>query len=123
MLASTSFANIADLHVLLMERGGEIRVAGSLVEALDIVNERNPLHLIVYDMGMLGEDARGLLRATLKLHPQAGILALCREEDDEVSALADRVEFSPHEASAPELLEALSSAWEKARRGIGSSMR
>lgn len=123
MLASTSFANIADLHALLMERGGEIRVAGSLVEALDIVNERSPLHLIVYDMEMLGEDARGLLRATLKLHPQAGILALCREEDDEISSMADRVEFSPHEASAPELLEALSRAWGKARRGIESSLR
>ena len=47
------------------------------------LNERNPLHLIVYDMEMLGEDARGLLRATLKLHPQAGILTLCGAEGDD----------------------------------------
>lgn len=117
MLACEPNANIADLQALLMEQGAEIRAAGNLVEALDLVNARTPLHLIVYSMALLGEDARGLLRATLKLHPQAGILALCARDDEKIPSMADRIEFTDAGSTAPELLEALSRAWEKAGKG------
>ncbi len=117
MLACEPNANIADFRALLTNHGAEITVAGNLVEALDSVNEKSLLHLIVYGMDLLGEDARGLLRATLKLHPQAGILALCGAEDQKVSSMSERVEFTLADSSAKDLLEALSRAWNKARQG------
>ncbi|MGD9873204.1 MAG: histidine kinase dimerization/phospho-acceptor domain-containing protein [Kiritimatiellia bacterium] len=123
MLACEPNANIADFQALLMEQGAEIKVAGSLVEALDLVNARTPLHLIVYSMGLLGEDARGLLRATLKLQPHAAILALCAVEEEAIGSMSDRIEFANADCSAQELLEAISRAWEKARHEAESVRR
>mgnify|MGYP001605367249 CR=1 FL=1 len=81
------------LDETLRQAGVAVERVDNVVSALSRVESGKPLHAIVFDKDLLGNEAVGLLRAMIKLCPSTGLVVLCDDPDREMQDLVNNVVF------------------------------
>ena len=83
----------AGLDHRLTELGVRVIPVDSVITALARVEEDRNLDVMILDKYLLGQEAKGLLKAILKLQPAAGIVVLCDDPASESEGLTPDVVF------------------------------
>ena len=71
---------------------------------------------MILDRSVLGDEAKALLRAILKLRPSAGIVVLAEDEDEQFQDIVADVVFLPTGTPADNIIQAMVEAKSLASR-------
>jgi len=77
----------------LTELGVRLTSVDSVISALARIEEDKNIDVMILDKYLLGQEAKGLLKAILKLQPMAGIVVLCDDPASESEGLSPDVIF------------------------------
>jgi hypothetical protein len=77
----------------LTELGVRLTPVDSVISALARIEEDKNIDVMILDKYLLGQEAKGLLKAILKLQPLAGIVVLCDDPASESEGLSPDVIF------------------------------
>ena len=98
---------LAPLQHCLKSIGARIENVDSIISVLSRIEENLNLDAIVISNQLLGQEARGLLKAMIKLRPSAGIVVLCENPDSESAGLSNEVVFISSRSNPNQLLTVL----------------
>ncbi|MFO7871503.1 MAG: hypothetical protein R6V03_08740 [Kiritimatiellia bacterium] len=93
-----------DLSRRLAKLGLETVSVDNIASALSTVQEHDRLDAMMLDERLMGTETAGLLKAVLKLRPEAGIVVLCENPRSQPKELAGEVVFVPHDVPLESLL-------------------
>jgi len=91
-----------------------IEYADSIVDTLSRIEHGNDLNAIIINSATLGQEREGLLRAIVKLCPQAGLVVIDKNTQSDQTMSSDVV-FVPHTYSPPQIAQAMIEARTLAR--------
>ena len=91
----------------LTELGARVIGVDNVMSALARIEEDRNLDAMILDKYLLGQEAKGLLRAILKLQPLAGVVVLCDDPGLESGGLASDVVFVEGHADPNKVLASL----------------
>ena len=77
----------------LTDLGVRLTTVDNVISALARIEEDKNIDVMILDKYLLGQEAKGLLKAILKLQPTAGIVVLCDDPASESEGLAPDVIF------------------------------
>ncbi|MBN1558099.1 MAG: hypothetical protein JW951_08130, partial [Lentisphaerae bacterium] len=87
--------------------GVRVETAGAIADALARIEESRRLDAVVIHAALLRNVAAGLLRAVLKLRPDAAVVVMSEPEPRPAPSLAEQVVFTPESADPDSVILAL----------------
>ncbi|MBN1671718.1 MAG: hypothetical protein JXR37_11820 [Kiritimatiellae bacterium] len=97
----------------LLELGARVERLDNTEATLARIQDQQPPDAMIMEKALLGAEADGLLRAIAKLCPEAGIVVISVEPDNEPEI--PTIRFESENADVTVLISALHSAWSAAR--------
>jgi signal transduction histidine kinase len=93
VLLARPAANEDELGDILTRLGVNVTSVDSIVSVLAQVEDREKIDAVIIDGQLIADEARGLLRAAVKLCPAAGIVVMCEDPQTEGAELSSEVVF------------------------------
>ena len=92
---------------VMTNSGADVKITKDIASALAYVESAEKLDVMIFDKYLLGQEARGLLKAIIKLRPSAGLVVLCDNPESEPDELQAEIIFLTSNSSEGRILRAV----------------